>query len=141
MSQNMRITIGLDKRRRTDRTRVGALLPMPSCLGISSTLVGPSKDTHNTTSDSTEGSRGWPDRRVTRHHNDTTKGVQRFSGVSSSNTKIFMAYVGERVVTPICRKSSARKQTYSAINNHFQKGTSKLAASQASAGVKRAWVL
>ena len=29
-------------------TRVGALRPMPHCLGTMSTLVGPGKDTHGT---------------------------------------------------------------------------------------------
>ena len=37
--------------------RVGALFPMPSCLG---TPVGPGKDTHGTLGPEQRGGRGWP---------------------------------------------------------------------------------
>ena len=40
--------------------RVGALLPMPSCLGIGGTPVGPGKDTHGTLGPEQRGGSGWP---------------------------------------------------------------------------------
>ena len=46
-------------------TRVGALLPMPSCLGIGSTPVGPSKDTRGTMAPEQGRGRGWPDTNAT----------------------------------------------------------------------------
>ena len=64
-----------DGRRRTDRTHtVGALLPMPSCLGIGG-HTGESRQGHpRYTSASTEEGRWWPETSSTRHHhNDKTK--------------------------------------------------------------------
>ena len=90
-----------DDRRRTNRThRVGALLPMPSCLGIGGHTGGSRQGHPRYTSASTEGGRGWPDRRLTRHHNDTTKGDQRCSGASSSNTHAVLLFGVNSEITP-----------------------------------------
>ena len=45
-------------------TRVGAVLPMPSCLGIGGTPAGPGKDTHGTLGPEQRGGLGWPDTEV-----------------------------------------------------------------------------
>ena len=65
-------------------TRVGALLAMPSCLGIGSTPVGPGKDTRGTMGPEQRGSRGWPD-------TNATKAKSRFNDASprQSNTHVF----------------------------------------------------
>ena len=49
----------------TQTTRVGALLPMPSCLGIGGTQWGPGKGHPRYIGAVTTGGRGWPDTNAT----------------------------------------------------------------------------
>ena len=95
-------------RRRTNRThRVGAL--PQSHPGLCGTLAAPGKDTPPYISASTEGGRGWPKTRFTRHHqNDKTKvtaprlGYQCGSGAGLLKPQIYEA------ATKLGDKNSAR---------------------------------